>query len=217
VRLPDNSVVKLGALSSLSINFTSAARYLVLEGGEALFTVEHDAARPFVVQAGSVRIKAVGTQFNVRRAEESTFVAVKEGVVEVTQERMPPNTISASADPARRPSTEIIRVVAGEQALAEHSELPLKLTAIAPQTVATWQEGRLEFVDESLRTVIATVNRYSRREIVLTDSAALGDLRFTGIVMESRIDDWVDAIQEVFPLRASGAGKGAILLSPTSP
>jgi len=217
VRLPDNSVVKLGAQSSLSINFTREARYLVLEGGEALFSVEHDPMRPFVVQAGSVRIRAVGTQFNVRRAEESTFVTVKEGIVEVTQERMPPRTISASIDTGRRPPSEVVRVAAGEQALAAQADAPLKLTAIAPQTVATWQEGRLEFVDESLRTVVATVNRYSAREIVLTDPTALGRLRFTGIVMESRIDDWVNAIQEVFPLKVSTAGKGTILLSPTNP
>jgi transmembrane sensor len=214
VRLPDRSVVKLGAQSSLSINFTKQARYLVLEGGEALFSVEHDPARPFVVQAGSVRIRAIGTQFNVRRAEDSTFVAVKEGVVEVTQERMPPKTISANHDPAPTPVPEVLRVSAGEQALAARAEAPLRLTAIAPQAVATWQEGRLEFVDESLRTVIATVNRYSAREIVLTDPIALGKLRFTGIVMEGRVEEWISAIQEVFPIKAAVVGRGTILVSP---
>ncbi len=51
---------------------------------------------------------------------------------------------------------------------------------------------------------------------MLTDPAAVANLRFTGIVMENRIDDWVNAIQEVFPLKASTAGKGSILLSPAS-
>ena len=207
VRLPDGSAVKLGGQSSLSLNFTRDGRYLVLERGEALFMVASDRSKPFVVQAGRVRVTAIGTQFNVRRADDTTFVAIKEGVVEVSREPSGPGSGAATPN-------ETMRVAAGRQIVSGGADVPIIVVSIAPERIATWQEGRLEFVDEPLRTVIATVNRYSPREIVLTDSAASGDLRFNGIVMEGRVADWIAAIQEVFPLRADTSGSGAILLSP---
>src|SRR3546814_19529010 len=50
--------------------------------GEAWFQVAHDAHRPFVVDVGSVRIRAVGTAFSVRRNPEGSDVLLTEGVVE---------------------------------------------------------------------------------------------------------------------------------------
>lgn len=209
VHLNDGSVVTLGANSSLSLNFTRDARYLVLERGETLFEVAKDASRPFIVQAGTVRVTAIGTAFNVRRADANTFVSVREGSVEVTQ----------SGQEARTPLPEarsVVRIAAGEQVAAHPAARELVVASIAPRAVGGWQEGRLEFVDEPLVSVIATVNRYSKRDIVITDPQQLGDLRFTGIVMENRVDDWLSAIPQVFPVKVVAAGEGAILLSPAS-
>jgi transposase len=52
--------------------------------GEALFVVEHNPGRPFIVSANRTKIRAVGTQFNVRRRLDDTDVTVLEGVVQVT-------------------------------------------------------------------------------------------------------------------------------------
>jgi transmembrane sensor len=218
VNVVDGSVITLGARSSLSLNFTRETRYLVLEGGEAFFKVAKDSARPFIVQAGPVKVKAVGTEFNIRRTEESTFVAVKEGSVEVIQESGESRLVRAGdGDTSSLPdASRAVRIGAGEQATATTSNTLLTVAAIAPTAITGWQQGRLEFVNEPLESVVATVNRYSKRDIVLTDPNSLGELRFTGIVMENRIDDWVNAIQEVFPLKAESTGKGTgtILLSP---
>src|SRR3546814_10056817 len=59
---------------------------ITLEEGEAWFQVAHDAHRPFVVDVGSVRIRAVGTAFSVRRNPEGVDVMVTEGVVETRSE-----------------------------------------------------------------------------------------------------------------------------------
>ena len=81
--LTDGSRVSIGAKSSLSVNFSSEKRIVVLEAGEALFEVAHDAERPFVVLAGASTITAVGTAFNVRREGNRVVVTVTEGTVEV--------------------------------------------------------------------------------------------------------------------------------------
>src|ERR1700687_2855144 len=142
--LPDGSVVRLGARSSISLNFSRETRYLVLEGGEAFFSVAKDAARPFIVQAGRVSARAVGTQFNVRRAAESTTVAVSEGVVDVIQERI---TRSPKRSPGEgSPQPREIRLSAGEQITLDAPSVTLAITRIEPTAVSAWQMGRLEFV-----------------------------------------------------------------------
>jgi len=69
------------------VDFSQAARNVHLIRGEALFVVERDSARPFTVTAGDTTVRALGTQFNVRRRAEGADVAVVEGAVQVTREK----------------------------------------------------------------------------------------------------------------------------------
>jgi transmembrane sensor len=55
-----------------------------LEAGAARFDVTHRPGRAFRVQAGSVRVEVVGTQFRVQRSGESTQVSVERGRVRVS-------------------------------------------------------------------------------------------------------------------------------------
>jgi transmembrane sensor len=199
VRLPDGSTVKLGALSSISLNFTDEARYLVLEGGEAFFEVARDSRRPFIVQVGAVTVRAIGTAFNVRRADARVVVAVSEGAVDVGQKR------------ARHEGSSV-RVAAGEQVSVNLELASLSVMPANREAVTAWQKGRLEFVNEPLSSVIATVNRYSPREIVVTDHA-LGAVSYTGTVNEGRIAEWLVALQDVFAVRVTQVGGDTILLS----
>lgn len=57
----------------------------VLASGAADFEVTKHAERNFVVVAGPVRVRVVGTHFRVERAGERTLVSVSEGKVEVQE------------------------------------------------------------------------------------------------------------------------------------
>src|SRR3546814_15118414 len=58
-------------------------RQVALKDGEAWFQVAKDRARPFVVEIGDVRVRAVGTAFAVKRTAAGVDVPVTEGVVEI--------------------------------------------------------------------------------------------------------------------------------------
>ena len=203
IPLPDGSRVRLGAKSQLFVNFTSQARYLVLEGGEAFFEVAKDSNRPFLVQAGEVTIRAVGTEFNVRRVMDQTIVAVTEGSVDVLQPRQTARPIPSKA----------IRLVAGEQVSIGPLEPVVAVKQIEAKAVGGWQEGRLEFADEPLGMVIDTINRYSRRDVVISDQA-VNEFRFTGTVSREHIDDWLLALSEIFPVDVRRVGDETVLISP---
>lgn len=210
-KLPDGSTVQLGARSSISLSFSRDARYLVLESGEAFFSVARDPSRPFVVQAGSVAVHAVGTEFNVRRDGEATVVSVREGKVDIVK-----GVLNAGASPGvQQAPASPVRLGAGEQVAARDPESGLAIKSVSPQAIAAWQKGRLEFADEPLRQVIATVNRYSPREIVLTDQS-LGSLRITGTVAEDRINEWTRALPAIFPVRVVEVSNETVLVSPAT-
>ena len=211
VNLVDGSQVRVGAKSSIFVTFTDEGRYLVLEGGEAFFKVAHDSTRPFIVQAGSISIRAVGTEFSVRRAAERVMVTVNEGVVDVVPQFNAQRPSQSSTSVTK--SKDKVRIMAGERVTLSSTDADLSVMDTEPGAALAWQNGRLEFVDEPLRAVVATINRYSDRELILTD-VKLGEMSFTGTVYEGRVDEWLQALQQVFPVRVVSEGDDAILLAP---
>jgi transmembrane sensor len=86
LRLQDGSSVELNSRSRIRVRFSKSERDVELVEGQALFHVEKDVARPFVVRSEAVRVRAVGTQFDVNRMTAGTTVTVVEGRVAVYEE-----------------------------------------------------------------------------------------------------------------------------------
>ena len=66
VTLPDGTVINLNTCSRLTYpeSFSGKSREVFLDG-EAYFDVAHDKRRPFIVRAGELKIRVLGTKFNV--------------------------------------------------------------------------------------------------------------------------------------------------------
>ena len=86
--LPDGSVVTLAPHSKFiyTPGLKGDSRTISLEG-DADFSVVSDPARPFVVLAGDITVRVLGTSFLVRSGPDGTEVIVTTGVVEVSREK----------------------------------------------------------------------------------------------------------------------------------
>lgn len=172
VPLADGSVAAVNTASRLEFKVVDGRREARLQRGEAWFQVAKDTAHPFVVEAGRVRVQAVGTAFSVRRGVNGAEVLVNEGVVEAW---------AAGAEGHR------IKVAAGQKAFVSDDAAITKVAA-GPSSIdraLAWRAGKIDLSDESLGAAVAEFNRYNRRQIVLTDPR-LADERFDGVF---RIDD----------------------------
>lgn len=67
----------------MTVRYRAGQRIVALLEGEAMFEVTHDAARPFMVDAGIGTVTVTGTRFDVRRDESMVEVAVESGSVDV--------------------------------------------------------------------------------------------------------------------------------------
>ena len=83
VTLSDDSRVQLNTNSQIQVDYSDGYRNIRLLQGEVHFEVAKDPSKPFRVYAGSGRVQAVGTAFNVYLNKDQVEVLVTEGRVAV--------------------------------------------------------------------------------------------------------------------------------------
>lgn len=185
VALPDGSVVDLDSHSRIQVRFEKDRRGIELTEGEAMFSVQHDTSRPFVVEAGSGKVTVTGTRFDVRRGSTDTRVVVEQGTVKV-QGR------SAS-------DTDFVSLTAG---LGTHVDAQGKVAAayaVNPAELTAWRTGKLVFNDARLADVAEQVSRY-REKPLKVDSTAVGNLRLTSVFKSDNTDALLKALPNILPV-----------------
>lgn len=203
IRLDDGSQVALGGASAFATRFSRGRRDVELQAGEAFFEVAHDAQRPFVVDAGKMSVRAIGTAFNVRRDGERVSIAVAEGRVRIAR----------SGDNA---NTEAVEAIAGQQVSYDPNAYGLIVRNVDPTRVGTWRERQLDFVDEPLSAVVSSINRY-RLHPLRIQGAPVGALSFTGTVRIDNLDGWLNALPQIFPIKVLEAGDAVVLADAGAP
>jgi transmembrane sensor len=162
VPLEDGSLAAINTDTVVEVSLKPRRREVAIERGEAWFQVAKDAARPFVVEAGAVRVQAVGTAFSVRRKSIGAQVMVTEGVVEVWSVDDPGG--------ARR------RVKAGEQVFIGDkagAARPVSRPLEAERALA-WRDGQVVLDGDTVAAAAAEFNRYNSRKIIISDPALEG-------------------------------------------
>lgn len=212
VDLVDGSRVEIGGRTALSVRYTAQTRLIVADRGEMFFRVAHNRERPFVVEAGPVTITAVGTAFSVEREGDSVSVGVTEGIVDV---RVSPALKAEARGGSVEMQPMLLRISAGQRIRFDRGELTQSAARVDLGLASSWAQGRLEFKDEPLRLVVARINRYSARQIVITNPS-IEDLRVTGVVYADRIDSWLEGLQQVLPVKVSGQGGDRLAIAPAT-
>lgn len=220
ITLPDGSQAILGAHSRLTVAYTSRARNLRLEQGEAFFMVHKNHAWPFRVHVLNDVVTAVGTQFDVRAINNRIDVSVADGVVQVNADTStaPSRTPDRSSQFPEEPSQDgllLMRVQRGESLSFVSREKDRALaspvvTHIDPRNAAQWRHGWLIYRDEPLRDVLSDVARYSKRRIVVNDAAAITQ-RFTGAVYKDSTAEWIQSLVNGFPVSVTEHGSAFVV------
>lgn len=207
--LSDGSTLVLADNSEVHVAFTAGERRVLLRRGETHFYVAKNPARPFLVTAGPVTVRAVGTAFNVRRDAAAVEVLVTEGKVQISRA---PDTAAASS-PA-----EPIYLVAGERALIDHlGSSPLLATGSAAgplEAASPWQAPRLAFNNTPLAEVVAQFNRYNRVQMEIADTA-LSRLPVGGNFNANNAESFINLLEAGGSVRVERLADYRVLLHKT--
>lgn len=191
-RLPDGSKLVLGGASKAVAVFSKTRRSIRLETGEAYFEIVKDANRPFLVEAGDITVRAIGTAFNVRRTPVQVAITVTDGRIRVAAS---PSSGQRIWDVATG-----IDAGAGQQVVYDARERKMVVSPADLVRALAWRDNRLDFINEPLANVVANINRYSRAQVRL-EGAATGEILFTGTVLPEKLDNWLAALPVIFPLQ----------------
>jgi transmembrane sensor len=209
-----------------------------LQKGEAMFEVAKNQARPFVVSAGGVDVRAVGTAFAVQLGREAVDVLVTEGTVAVGHSNQigrhgnvaktdpsaprvataPTGALATAASAADSPLAGVL-VRAGNRAVVERT--PTATAArVAPVEVPemgerlAWRNPRVEFSGTRLDEAIALLNRVAAAnagmQLSIADPA-LESMRVSGIFRTDNVDAFVLLLEAGFGVKVERAGKTLVL------
>jgi transmembrane sensor len=179
VPLADGSLVAINTTTALDVTMKPKSRQILLRRGEAWFQVAKDAERPFVVSAGRVRVRAVGTAFSVRRDGDGVDVMVTEGVVETW--------VEGQTGPRQR-------LAAGNRIQLVGYTAPV--VAESPSEIErslAWRNGEIALDGESLGDAAGQFNRYNSRQIVI-DDVDLARERFVGLFRTNEPESFAAAV-----------------------
>lgn len=196
VALPDGSRAVLNTASAMAIDFTEGSRQVRLLRGEASFAVARDDGRPFNVGVEGGSVRALGTEFAVRRIGEDVLVTDIESHV----------TVSYPAGAGAG-----VELAPGEQVRFGPQIGLGAVQKVDADAETAWRRGKLVFVDRPLGDVIDELNRYHRGAIRIVDSTIYAR-RVSGVFETRDPVTIVDAIQASLGLRSTRLTDYVILL-----
>lgn len=204
--LPDGSIVELRPGSAITVEFSAEVRHVTLQRGEAHFQVTPDAARPFVVAAAGVGVRAVGTAFSVQLGARAIDVLVTEGRVAVAEAAAPAPL--AVVDAGHRVIVDVASPGTSApqaSAVSEH-EMAERLA---------WRVPRLEFNATPLAGVVAVFNRHATGDkpvhLALADPA-LGTLPLSGVIRADNVGVLLNILDTSYGVKARRGDRGELVL-----
>jgi transmembrane sensor len=208
IALPDGSRIELKDGSAVVVQYSETERRVLLTGGEAHFSVWKDPVRPFVVDAGGVAVRAVGTAFNVRRGPTAVEVLVTSGRVEVR----PPETAADAAPLPLVSAGELAVVSRAPGAGAERAAIKA-VSADEIGRALEWQTPRLEFDETPLVTAVAEFNRLNRHQLTVGDPELHG-IAIGGTFRPDNVEGFVRLLELTFRIRGEKRGDHETVLLP---
>ena len=234
VTLADGTIVRLNTGGEIVEQFTRAERRVLLARGEAFFEVTKSPARPFIVRAGRVDVRAVGTAFNVNLTSARVEVIVTEGRVGVAMTEVggPRSEVEGRGSESGGRETEgsnraeILRPVIAELGAGERAVLlgqsggegggapafvVTRVEAAEMARALAWQESLIRLGGATLAEIAAEFERRTGRRVILADPALAG-LRLGGRFRADDVDGFVNLMATTLEIDVKRATDGALVL-----
>ena len=193
IALSDGSQIAMNGGTRLLLDIKTS-RFARLEAGEAMFTIRHDAANPFVVETADSTLQDIGTIFNVRQDDDGLEVTVAAGAIQYN------------------PKQEAVTVTAGNRLQVLGARGAPIISKMEPGSVAGWREGRLTYQDAPFRLIATDLTRTLGFPISVSSDVA--NRRFTGVIQVDRnTGPFFNRLESLLGVRARHTAQGWQLTS----
>lgn len=199
--LPDGSRVWLNSGSRLLYqkDFSGAIRQVELVG-EGFFQVVKSNGRPFIVHAGGVDIRVLGTTFNVKcyPKDENVETTLLHGAVSVSHPSDPEKRSILLKPNEKLSIRKEFRPEEGKPAVKDPFQIAPVDTTVQPSRLpeTAWVYNRLEFRGDDFATLAEKMERWYNVKIRFREEK-VKKLRFIGSFENETVDQALIALQAV--------------------
>jgi transmembrane sensor len=196
--LADGSKIDLNTDTIITVSMSAKHRSATLEKGEALFSIRHDTANPFVASVGNHRVIDLGTQFSIRADQSHVSIALIAGSARFETARQNGSVQTTDMSPG-----DVIRATHESMSVSRSSPQDLK------NSVA-WRRGLLVFHNTTFADAVQELNRYNDEKVVIAD-ASVGKLSVGGTFFENDVHAVLNVAQQVFGLSVHKRGNDFVI------
>ncbi len=213
-KLPDGSTVELNGGSEIFINYSETERHVTLLANEAYFEVAKDSKRPFIVEARGVKVRAIGTAFNVRIEQDEIEVLVTEGTIQVASEEVDSDE---SRDGSLVAETVVAELTVGEMTVisVEDPEPVKEVQKASIQELEqrlNWKPKMFEYDSTPLWQVVNDFNMRNHVQIEIADPE-LEDALIVISLRSSSVDHFIDLLEFSMGIQAKYVAEDRVRLS----
>lgn len=221
--LPDGTRLWVNSGSKLTYdnNFGKTNRDIQITG-EVYFDVAQNSKLPFIVTAGKIKIKALGTAFNVKAYPEEKIVetTLVQGLVEVVKEGNKKTILLKPSEKVVITEAEDIKPTNDSKDLISTAE-DKKLTQEADSNVfinknidtekeTSWKEGKLIFDREPLESLAIKLERKYNVHFSFADEK-LKTFKYTGTFKDLSLEQIMEAMRFSSPINYTINEKEVVL------
>ncbi len=164
--LPDGSKVWLNSGSELiySANYFTQSRKVKLNG-EAYFEVVHNEANPFIVDVDLLKVKVLGTSFNVMAYPESRKIetTLVDGLVNILNQN----------------DNDILQLSPGKNASYNVDTKKLTISGVDTELYTAWKDGKFVFQNQTLGDICNELEMWYDIKFQF-ENEAIKSYRYTG-------------------------------------
>jgi len=171
VELADGTKIWLNSGSQLTYREDRIGKQRLAElTGEAFFEVSHNEKIPFLVKAGKITIRDLGTTFNIKAYSRDNLIETS--LVEGKAEILNSNGNSLTA------------LKPGESAIYSADNEKIEIKQITDNVLSAWREGKFVIRDQRLEDIFTELSRWYDIEFRF-ENQEFKDYRYTGNIKKS--------------------------------
>jgi transmembrane sensor len=199
ITLPDGTLVELNSESDLCYipkTYNKSERQIRFDG-EGFFTVSKDKERPFLIDAQGLKVRVLGTKFNlqVKKDRATAELALEEGSVSFTSIR----------------TGENVTLVPNQKAVLNQGTGKITIqNGIEMEDAKAWELKEMIFRNEPLASVIKAIEKTYNVDIQIDYSHCMTDL-FTGTIPSNDIQEALEVLEKSYHFCATMRNKQIVI------
>jgi ferric-dicitrate binding protein FerR (iron transport regulator) len=167
IHLEDGSSIWLSSASKLVIHNNPDGEMIAKLNGEAYFDLVPDPARKLTVDLGKLKVKDIGTKFNIRayNTESGIYTSLVDGRVDLYNFENKP----------------VLSLKPGEYLQFNKNDNQIAVSQRDPTIATAWKDGKFVFIDKSLAEICRELENWYNVEIIISNPS-LANTRYTSVI-----------------------------------